>query len=95
MKVSNAVGLGAGTFRQLPRRRDEQGLGCRLPARPGMMVAEGYGRIWKERREVFALETSVRGVFAAGDLRAGPMNRAASAVGEGSMVVRLVTTTLR
>ena len=29
------------------------------------------------------------GVFAAGDVRAGAMNRVASAVGEGSMVVRL------
>jgi len=35
------------------------------------------------------LETSVPGVFAAGDIRAGTMNRVASAVGEGSMVVRL------
>ena len=36
-----------------------------------------------------SLETSVPGVFAAGDVRAGAMNRVASAVGEGSMVVRL------
>jgi thioredoxin reductase (NADPH) len=35
------------------------------------------------------LETSVPGVFAVGDLRAGAMNRVASAVGEGSMAVRL------
>ena len=48
-----------------------------------------YARIWKERREPMALETSAPGVFAAGDLRAGAMNRVASAVGEGSMVVRL------
>ena len=47
-------------------------------------------RTWKERREPMALETSVPGVFAAGDIRAGAMNRVASAVGEGSMVVRLV-----
>ena len=47
-------------------------------------------RIWKERREPMALETSVPGVFAAGDIRAGAMNRVASAVGEGSMVVRFV-----
>ena len=33
--------------------------------------------------------TTVPGLFAAGDLRAGAMNRVASAVGEGSMVVRL------
>jgi thioredoxin reductase (NADPH) len=47
-------------------------------------------RIWKEQRAPMALETSVPGVFAAGDIRAGAMNRVASAVGEGSMVVRFV-----
>jgi len=54
-----------------------------------LMAADEYARIWKERREPLPLETSVPGVFAAGDLRAGSMNRVASAVGEGSMVVRL------
>ena len=49
-----------------------------------------YARTWKERRETMALETSAPGVFAAGDIRAGAMNRVASAVGEGSMVVRFV-----
>jgi thioredoxin reductase (NADPH) len=49
-----------------------------------------FSRVWKERREPMALESSVAGVFAAGDARAGAMNRVASAVGEGSMVVRLV-----
>ena len=49
-----------------------------------------YPRTWKERREPMALEASTPGVFAAGDIRAGAMNRVASAVGEGSMVVRLV-----
>jgi thioredoxin reductase (NADPH) len=36
------------------------------------------------------LETTVPGVFAAGDVRSGSIKRVASAVGEGSMVVRLV-----
>jgi thioredoxin reductase (NADPH) len=54
-----------------------------------LMATDGYSRAWKERREPLLLETSVPGVFAAGDLRAGAMNRVASAVGEGSMVVRL------
>ncbi len=36
------------------------------------------------------LETSEPGVFAAGDVRAGSIKRVASAVGEGSMAVRLV-----
>jgi thioredoxin reductase (NADPH) len=49
-----------------------------------------FSRVWKERREPMPLETSAPGVFAAGDIRAGAMNRVASAVGEGSMVVRFV-----
>ncbi len=55
-----------------------------------LLTHEAYTRMWKEQREPLLLETSVPGVFAAGDLRAGAMNRVASAVGEGSMVVRLV-----
>ena len=54
-----------------------------------LMAAEAYARTWKEQREPLPLETSIPGIFAAGDVRAGAMNRVASAVGEGSMVVRL------
>ena len=54
-----------------------------------LMAADAYAKTWKESREPLPLETSVPGVFAAGDIRAGAMNRVASAVGEGSMVVRL------
>jgi len=49
-----------------------------------------FGRTWKDPREPLVLETSIPGVFAAGDVRFGAMNRVAAAVGEGSMVVRLV-----
>jgi thioredoxin reductase (NADPH) len=45
---------------------------------------------WPLEREPFSLETSVPGVFAAGDVRHGAMNRVAAAVGEGSIAVRLV-----
>ncbi|MDQ4000663.1 MAG: FAD-dependent oxidoreductase [Actinomycetota bacterium] len=46
---------------------------------------------WRERsRESFLLETSLPGVFAAGDVRSGSIKRCASAVGEGSMAVRLI-----
>ena len=55
-----------------------------------LLADPAHTKIWKEPREPFSLETSVPGVFAAGDIRAGAMNRVASAVGEGSMVVRLV-----
>ena len=36
------------------------------------------------------LETSVPGIFAAGDVRSGSIKRCAAAVGEGSMAVQLV-----
>jgi len=54
-----------------------------------LIASAAYARTWKERRQPLTLETSEPGVFAAGDVRAGAMNRVASAVGEGSMVVRL------
>jgi thioredoxin reductase (NADPH) len=54
-----------------------------------LMAAEAYPRLWKASREPLPLETSVPGVFAAGDVRAHAMNRVASAVGEGAMTVRL------
>ena len=38
----------------------------------------------------FLFETSVPGIFAAGDARSGSEKRVASAVGEGSAAVRLV-----
>jgi thioredoxin reductase (NADPH) len=41
-------------------------------------------------REPYLLETSLPGVFAAGDVRSDSIKRVASAVGEGSMAVRLV-----
>lgn len=49
-----------------------------------------FAKIWKVNRDPFLLETSCRGVFAAGDVRAGAMNRVASAVGEGSMAISFV-----
>ena len=45
---------------------------------------------WPLPRAPFALETSVPGVFAAGDVRLDSMKRVASAVGEGAMSVYLV-----
>lgn len=45
---------------------------------------------WVDPRAPFALETSVPGVFAAGDVRLDSMKRVASAVGEGAMAVHFV-----
>ncbi|NUR07384.1 MAG: FAD-dependent oxidoreductase [Nocardioidaceae bacterium] len=54
------------------------------------MVAGEGGRRWPLTRSPYALETSVPGVFAAGDVRLDSMKRVASAVGEGAMSVYLV-----
>ena len=45
---------------------------------------------WPLPREPYTLETSVPGVFVAGDVRARSIKRVASAVGEGSMAVSLI-----
>ena len=42
------------------------------------------------RRDPFLLETSVPGVFAAGDVRHGSIKRVASGVGEGSMAIAFI-----
>jgi thioredoxin reductase (NADPH) len=56
--------------------------------RTGRALANTSG--WVLKREPFLLETSQPGVFAAGDVRLGSAKRVASAVGEGSMAVKLV-----
>jgi thioredoxin reductase (NADPH) len=45
---------------------------------------------WRLKRDPFLLETSVPGIFAAGDVRHGAIRRVASAVGEGSTAINLV-----
>jgi len=51
---------------------------------------DNFAKIWKMNRDPFLLETSCGGIFAAGDVRSGAMNRVASAVGEGSMAISFV-----
>jgi thioredoxin reductase (NADPH) len=51
---------------------------------------DSFQKVWKLKRDPYLLETSCAGVFAAGDVRAGAMNRVASAVGEGSMAISFV-----
>ncbi|MEJ2010686.1 MAG: FAD-dependent oxidoreductase, partial [Anaerolineales bacterium] len=50
---------------------------------------------WTEARDPYLLETSVPGIFAAGDVRQGAIRRVASAVGEGAIAVSLVHQYLR
>ena len=45
---------------------------------------------WKEKRDPALMETSIPGIFAAGDVREGATRRVASAVGEGAIAVSLV-----
>src|SRR5918997_939288 len=67
---------------------DERGFVLTGSALDGSALEEDAWRgLW---REPYLLETSLPGVFAAGDVRSGSIKRVASAVGEGSMAVRLV-----
>jgi len=45
---------------------------------------------WSLRRAPFLFETSLPGVFAVGDVRAGNLKRVAAAVGEGSVAISFV-----
>ncbi len=51
---------------------------------------ENFKSIWKLERTPYLLESSIPGIFAAGDVRSGAMNRVASAVGEGSMAIKFI-----
>jgi thioredoxin reductase (NADPH) len=65
--------------------RDEKGF---VLAGPDLRSQGKLPPEWKESREPFLLESSVPGVFVAGDVRHGSIKRVASAVGEGSIAVQ-------
>jgi thioredoxin reductase (NADPH) len=65
--------------------RDEKGF---LLAGPDLRAEGKLPEAWREEREPFLLESSVPGVFVAGDVRHGSVKRVASAVGEGSIAVQ-------
>jgi thioredoxin reductase (NADPH) len=67
-------------------RRDPKGF---VVTGPDLVSGQDPAR-WPLTRVPFPLETSVPGVFAAGDVRLDSMKRVASAVGEGAMAVHLV-----
>jgi thioredoxin reductase (NADPH) len=56
----------------------------------GPDLLDGHMGDWALSRPPYHLETSVPGVFAAGDVRSESAKRVASAVGEGAMAVMLV-----
>lgn len=57
---------------------------------PDLARGETRPEKWPLERDPFYLETSLPGVFAAGDVRHGSVKRCASAVGEGAMAVTFV-----
>jgi thioredoxin reductase (NADPH) len=61
------------------------------------LTKEGNRRpkLWKPDRDPYLLETSVPGVFVAGDVRCQSVKRVAAAVGEGSIAVQFVHEYLR
>jgi thioredoxin reductase (NADPH) len=65
--------------------RDEKGF---LLAGPDLRREGKLPEEWREPRDPFLLESSVPGVFVAGDVRHGSVKRVASAVGEGSIAVQ-------
>ncbi len=68
-------------------QRDERGF---VWTGPDLLVDGRRPPGWVLGRDPYYLESSVPGVFVAGDVRAQSVKRVASAVGEGAMAVTLV-----
>jgi thioredoxin reductase (NADPH) len=60
-----------------------------------LMLDDSRPKGWTLKRDPYLLETSMQGIFAAGDVRQGAVRRVASAVGEGAIAVSLVHQYLR
>lgn len=67
--------------------RDDRGF---VLAGPDLTAAGERPAGWQLPRQPYHLETSLPGVFVAGDVRAESIKRVASAVGEGAMAVALI-----
>ncbi|RFU21566.1 FAD-dependent oxidoreductase [Geodermatophilus marinus] len=67
--------------------RDERGF---VPTGPALVTGGRRPPGWTPDRDPYLLESSLPGVFVAGDVRAESVKRVASAVGEGAMAVTLV-----
>jgi thioredoxin reductase (NADPH) len=66
---------------------DEHGF---IKTGPALSVEDLRDARWPQGRAPFLLETSLQGVFGAGDVRSGSVKRVASAVGDGSIAVSFV-----
>ena len=67
--------------------RDERGF---ILSGPDLMQDGKRPKGWVPDRDPYLLETSVPGIFVAGDVRHGSIKRCASAVGEGSIAVQFI-----
>ena len=66
---------------------DEKGF---VKTGPDLGTDDLSGTEWPLARAPYLLETSVPGIFAVGDVRSRSVKRVASAVGEGSIAIRIV-----
>ena len=69
--------------------RDKRGYICSGRDIVDIIKEEGLENPWPDQRDPYLLETSIPGIFTAGDVRHGSIKRVASGVGEGSMDRRL------
>jgi thioredoxin reductase (NADPH) len=67
--------------------RDERGF---VLAGPDLRTGGKLPPSWNEDRDPYLLETSIPGIFVAGDVRSGSVKRVASSVGEGSIAVQFM-----
>jgi thioredoxin reductase (NADPH) len=70
--------------------RDDRGFVLAGPDLKRVGIERIHGSGGTADRDPFLLETSVPGIFVAGDVRHGSVKRAASAVGEGSIAIQFV-----
>jgi thioredoxin reductase (NADPH) len=70
-----------------PVARDDRGF---ILSGPDLKRNGAFPSDWRLARDPSLLETSVPGVFAAGDVRRGSVKRVASGVGEGSIAIQFI-----
>ena len=61
-----------------------------IPTGPDLIRDGRRPKNWRLKRDPYLLETSVPGIFAAGDVRQGAVRRVASAVGQGAVAISFV-----